>query len=835
MSSTQHSRAAARSASDQTDAREGIGARGEHDAISQWSGPPDYATLDPNELNRSITPFPRPKSPTPSQMAAWPLADADDENRPDSNLSYTSSRPYNSRSKSHLSKSKRGSSKNTDRPNPSADRRNRKRALSSGSPPESPQKKSRLQIPALVRLAPRRNETAMPQVGSSGSLATTVLRNDKNDQSTAEGHKKRGGILRQLSHGDWTTVGSFFSQSAHSGSPQRTIGPIGRPFDFRHEGGIGTSSSAFMTHADLTVIPSVEVEDPQNERTRTSAILMDIRTESRLGNRTSLPVTMPNAISPIDNTIFDADCGRDSTVRALVRNTINPFHSPPSPHSHPSPTATVIHTRSTTRELPRDGDVYGNAFIDRLKFSNARLIFWLMAAFTQTCTTVATASVTITITDAHKDKKADAGALIALCVSVIGIFIFGTLLAVAYVQRASGRFVHEQTSIRVETWFSKMSPDEVLFWVLVMLAELGFLSMAAGVTVMAVRSHNGEDADAGIIIWFIISVVIMILVSVFLTPVYATRISNRIVREHRAEQRDEDWVELTSSFRANVSATGNQSRLVRDIMRSASQDNRQNRLNRGSSSTHNHSLSFNADVIIHNSQMSGHDLPQGQIGIARSDSLMRQQNNDATSSMSSSATATTKSFESEQTSEPVVYKRSASPATQVASDPVTVLSAEEMSMISMPKQHTYIPHSLGMADLSSETPAQSSPSVTTSTTKSTIASLISSYASEPVTRVYSPELLGRRGDALNSHPILTHLRPIITEAGTPNSQKSGDRIPGSGYDGDLKTSWSIRDGLATRMATMTPIEERSEAGTRSSMLAGHRISQSVASDHEILC
>lgn len=809
--------------------------RGDHDAVSDMSGPPDYATLDPNKLSRPITPVPRPKSPTPSQTAAWPLAETDDETRLDSDLSHTSSRPYSRGSKSQKLKFKRNSSKTVNRPDPVAEHRNRKRALSTSSSPNTGQK-NRLQIPALSRLASRRSENALPQAGTIGSFSTTLT----NSQSAADGQKKRG-LVSQLSHGDWTTVGSFFSQSANSGSPHRPV-TIGRPFDFRHEGGIGSSSSAFVTHADLTAIPTIEEQGTNNEQTRTSAILMDMRTESRLGNRTSLPVALPNAISPIDDTAFDAGCSRNSTFRASVRTTVNRFQSPPSLEN------TIVRPRSSARDSPGGGATYDDAAIDRMRFSGGRILFWLMAGLTQACLTIAVASITITLTNAHNDQKVDGGTLIALVVSLVGFLIFGTLLACSYAQRVTSRIVRERTGICNDGCFFKMSPDRIVYWFLIILVESCLISTGAAVTVLAVASHGGEDVDGGTLAWLVVSLFLLLISGLILAGIYARRVSNRIVREHRAEQRDEEWVEMRSVLQPKPSSAGEQSRLARDIIKSASQDIHCRPSDHARVASHKDGLSFNADVTFHNSRLLGHDLAEdrdpraSRIGIARSDSLMRQQDQTSTPSMSSSTTATTDTLAFERIEKPIMSKQSSPPAAPMASDPATVLSAEEMSIISMPKQQktAYIPHSLGMADLSPEAPVRLNPSVTASTTRSTIASLISSYASEPglsdpVTRAYTPVALGRHTDAPRPRPVIAALPPIVTEAGTPDSQKSGSRVPGSSPEGDLKTSWSVRDGLATRMATMTPIEERSEAGTRSSLVTGRRISQSQASEPEARC
>ncbi|KAK9777972.1 hypothetical protein SCAR479_05298 [Seiridium cardinale] len=812
--------------------------RGDHDAVSDLSadGPPDYATLDPNELNRSVTPFPRPKSPTPSSAPAprgWPLAGSDDGSRSDSSKSCTSSRLRNKRAKSQSRKFKRISPKTVNRPDPIASRRNRKRALSTSSAAssKSPTKKM-LQIPAMARITSRRGDDAFTHVTPSGSISTLA-----NNQPS--GSQKKRGLVSQLSHGDWTTIGSFFSQSANSSSSHRGV-EISQPYNFRHEGGIGSSSSAFIRGPDNT--HNADGDEPS----RTSRILMDIRTESRLGNRTSLPVHLPNAFSPIDASMFDADCGHKSSVRPAVRKTVNPFQSPPSSEE------TVYQQQPSGKDSPGNDAELGDAHIDTTKASVNRILFWAMAALTQICLTITVASITIAVCNDHNDEKIDGGATIALVLSLAGALVFGVIFACLYAHRLTGRIVREYTGVRMETFFFKLSPERVTYWALAILAEVAFISTGAAVTVITLDSHHGLDVDAGIIAWLIVSIISFIVLGLALASLYTRRVSNRLVRAHRAEQQNEEWFELHSGTQRNFSHRGDQRKLARDIIKSVTQDGCNIQANQeqtafghgGFRHINSHDQVSNT-IAGRDSQRVGQNMTQIQnpraslIGIARSDSLMRHPNNPTTPSMSSSI-GTAETYESEGTEKPIISKQSSPPAAHPRSDPTTILSAEEMSMISMPKQkQSYIPHSLAMADLSSEAPQHLSPSVTTSNTKSTIASLISSYASEPgarisnepITRAYSPESLGRRQDALHSHPVSTSLRPIVTEAGTPNSQKSDDRV--LTVDTGMKTDWSIRDGLATRMTTMTPIEERSEAGTRSSLLTGRRVSQSQASEYEM--
>ncbi|KAH8204300.1 hypothetical protein TruAng_001586 [Truncatella angustata] len=840
--SLQNIRITVRPASAQVNMHDVPNENGDHDAISEMSGPPDYATIDPNDLNRSITPFPRPKSPTPSQTGNWPLASADDEHPPDSSTSYTSAGPSTRRAKSQGRKFRRNSPKNVNRPEPIAERRNRKRALSTGSTPGSAKKKTTLQVPVMARLASRRSENGLPRFGSSASMSTTLTNNNP-----FTGDQKKPGLVSSLSRGDWTTIGSFFSQSVNSTSPQRGVGgrEISQPFDFRHEGGIGSSSSAFLTqpHNTMTTIGQADHEAQKNDQTRTSSVLMDMRTESRLCNRTSLPVKMPNAFSPIDTTVFDADCGHDPAVRASVRTTINRFQSPPTPEED------LWHGQSSADKTLHGHDtVLGQARIDTLKVSISKLVFAAVAILCQVFIIMAAASITITVYTAQNGEKTDGGAIIALIVSLFGVLISGTFLALLYAHRLGGRMVREYTGVRVETFLFKMSPERAAYWGVASLTEVAFLSTAAALTVVVVRSRAGHEASSGVVAWLVVSLAVFVILGSALSVFFARRVSDRIVRNHRAEQRDEEWVEMHSGARRDLSHhPGDQSRLARDILQSATQDMQQQQHRRGPRAP---DRAFSTQLQLH---------PRASlIGIARSDSLMRHPNQ--TPSMSSAAST----YESEHTEKPIMPKRasrSCSPAAvHVGSDPTTPLSAEDMSMIFMAKHPQprpafgggsgggNIPHSLAVADLASE--AAQAPGVSRSGTKSTIASLISSYASaepgcgglvvvESVERAFPPETLARRqpavDDALHSRlPAL--LRPIVTEAGTPNSQKSGDRVVDTfvevGGGGGLRRDWSFRDGHAARLVSMTPIEERSEAGTRSSLLTTGRRASLLAHGSE---
>ncbi|KAI0129780.1 hypothetical protein BJ170DRAFT_593325 [Xylariales sp. AK1849] len=826
-------------------------------AMMMPDGPPDYTTIDPQDLDRPTTPFPRPMSLTPlnsggqdAQRAQWPLPPSvEDEVRPDSSLSYTSSRNTNAkRVKSHSRKSKLRSPYTANRPEPIAERRIRKRSASTSS--SGGKCIMTLQVPKIkiVRPASRHGQNGLDSMSNLSTI--------NSEQSVSGTQTKKRRFISQLSR-DWTTtLGSFVSLT--SSSPDHDIN-ISEPYNFQHQAGFSSPAVAGPTPQSATENRHSRTQSGHTgcdfsrhgsataRQSMTQSILMDMRTESRVGNRTSLPVDMPNVISPIDNAVFDANCGQNSSVRASV----NRFQSPASP----SPPATVRHFQPAAIP-PRPATMLcGEPEDVPFKMSMDRALFWLAGIMTQMLLLSFVASVVVNGYVNKRDRNVSDGLVLWMSSSVACLVVaFGTL-SIFWARRFTRRIIcdsrrYASTEAIFELRFSLVSREDVLFWSMAALIECCVISTAAAIAYMACANLGDSQVDNGIIVWLSFSLLALLPLFLAFNFLYSRRLTTRVIRDHRQHQRDEEWIELRSRGNTvtGLPAVPEQARLAHQIIQSASQDahhkawedfaSDHTRL-RSYAERPDHRISQNiaaADETQKRLSVDG-SLPHGAtemaiseiqatashrtslIGIARSESLIVSQKYEAAPSMSSSTSADT--IKSADTEAAIMPKSAAdahrSLATTFNEKSDTVLSAEEMSSISIPAipKMAYIPHSAAMADLSSEA---NNLAISESNSKSTISSLISSYATtEPEIRTYSPH--GRRSEALHSHPVAaaTMMRPIIiTEAGTPNSEKSVDRyapfVESSGSVSD-KTEWDIRDGLASRLATMTPIEERSEAAS----------------------
>jgi hypothetical protein len=697
-------------------------------------GLPDYATIDPNDGERSVTPFPRPVSPTPLQFSGmasdddggrthWPLANADEVERPGSEYSYTSAGRYNStRAKLQARKAKRTKAQSTSQGHFFFTRRlaAAKRSTSndlgdvaSGIP--------------KARLASGRGRLLMQRNNSAGSFSTFT--NHRAAPKKPES-KQGSGILPQMSQitsGCWSTMGSFFSSS--SAVPVASELSISGPFELRHIAGVGSAGAAFVDRANEAAAATADAADESDEL-KTQSVLMDVRSESRLGNRTSLPVNMPNAISPIDNTVVDVGRGHDTPVRGGV----NRFASPASP------AATVHHIRPSTSNPAQYATIF------------------------------------------HDGKAA----------------------------------------------FCNMASGRVLFWIVAGMAQTSMLLVAASLAVIVVQHYEGEVHTVADML-FLASVFWLLLSGLILSTLHARRLSGQMVREHRDRQRDEELVEQVRMptqisngvgplqdelAHRKILAAADQETQDRAWDKFASNPNRvrsyvkrlEDEVQRMSDSRAKSNAHKRVSGIFEVVNLQRADPHPDMIGIARSDSLIHALNEDGSPGMPPSVTFQTFETVTNDTAPPSFFRQLGTNENSGSA----LSEEEETSPISrsVPTLATRIPHSAAVADLSSEANIDMS----SSNTKSTISSLIGSYVSDSETRPSAS--YGRVNEALHSHPIDRRDRPIVTEAGTPNSDKSGDRyrVPDSGSAGD-ETDWSIRDGVASRLATMTPIEERSESAS----------------------
>jgi hypothetical protein len=272
--------------------------------------PPDYATIDPNDGDRGVVPFPRfPMSANSSRTTLgngsdpfittsqtgqtvtgtqpqWPLASnggAPAVSQSDSEHSYTSSRLRRPNA-SQARKFKLRSPLTANRPDPIAARRDaKKRSVSL----ESPGKGNGMpKLPSRARIAPGRGKITHYPVGSMSNLPPAAPRRR---EVSKENKSSSGGAFSRIGSNWSTTLGSIFS---------------------------GRSDSA--------------AESGNHGEGNSPSVLMDVRTESRINNRTSLPVNMPNVLSPIDRVVYDPGHGRSNSAHG---STVRLFNSPDSPEA----------------------------------------------------------------------------------------------------------------------------------------------------------------------------------------------------------------------------------------------------------------------------------------------------------------------------------------------------------------------------------------------------------------------------------------------------------------------------------------------------------------------
>ncbi|KAI1846132.1 hypothetical protein JX266_007657 [Neoarthrinium moseri] len=814
--------------------------------------PPGYAVFDPDGKG---------------QRNDWPLG-AYGAERPDSSMGYTSPGP-----KTRMTKAAKSPSRMF-------------RVANSNSRTQS--SSHDVQAPPAVIIAPERSNTDVPAVGSSGSFLSSLA------NKRAGGAQKKPGLLSSISHGDWTTIGSFFSSNPVS--PQRP--KISAPYNFRHEAGIGPGASVLVSrpsngstvhahdHASASTTPALNGNVENSEQRQSSIVLMDMRSESRVGNRTSLPVKMPNVVSPINNTVFDTGC--NSSVHASAHRTLSRFPSPPSPE-----VAVALPQESSVSPNPENMNPNANNGIHKrgncFKVVKYRKILWMMALVIQIFVALICASASIIAYEGFSQGTVDIGYLVWLLLAIAGLIVSLISMAALYVRHLTVRVIHEALGgIFQEMNHFKMNTDRVIYWVCAMITEFSFLGVIMTFSIIMYANKTDRDPRRAIIGM----IVCLLLVATFGSPLSFLRAGNidgdslrRSRIEQRAEGRDNDWIELNSrghslqsanrqpepTSRAVRSASDGAELPMRFLLVDRSDLPENSAAHRQGAIMHHHNGTAAPQAGSRDTPMHGSysQHPQGtpsqnrqasMIGLARSDSLLKSQqrvrhaNKPPSTSSSATSTTTVETFESEGTEKPIMKKQSfpvrLTKEGGETTDDHIIYSAEAMSMVSLPQPTLYhhIPHSRSMADLSTETaaapnPSASSTAISSSNTKSTISSLIGSYASEagtgePMTHSYSQQSLGRASECFTSHPVRFGMatqrgqsptailpafqQPIVTEAGTPNSQKSIDRIgDGEGGDAASRTEWGVRDGMATRLVTMTPIEERSERGTRGSSLYGH--------------
>ncbi|ETS74458.1 hypothetical protein PFICI_14324 [Pestalotiopsis fici W106-1] len=750
-----------------------------------------------------------------------------------------------------------------------------------------------LGIPTLAEYTAQADAKALEQRLASSDTAATLNGNK------AVPEKKRGGLISSLSRDFSGTIGSMFSHT----EPERRA--IGKPFGFRRDDGAGPGLSGFFEeHRDSieaysqanAAAANINISAPdstveQNNANDTdehnsSRGLVAPRPPTRRGNRTSLQVTIPNAISPI---------GEAHIPKKPVRNdseeVIESFGTTTVIYATPPDTGDFAN-RNRNFGWPGSGGNRRNGggnsglvnLLQNLSPATITILFWILAILAQAAYTIVIVCVSILAYNSESEQQYDEGALRGLVASLIGILVFGPLFAVCYARRISNRTIKKHSNLRIETMVFRGRPDQFLYWLFVALAELSYTSTTAAVTIITVASHDGQDASNGTIIWLMLSVFAFALFGFPFAMMHARRTSTRIVRGHRSQQRHDDSIELQPVGTRNFSRpTNDPMQLAHELEAAVGRDNENLPTPATLPSIYSQSVlvtrsqnpNVRTPVAVYNDF--SHDLdrtiaqnedvdPSG-ISIAISDSLVGHcDESSPTPSISSGLTYHSGRSDLQKIDSPLEQvtptpKSSSTPgsAPQLDSDYGSVLSAEQMSIISIPTAATkvHIPHSSAVADLSSSsddrsmvssplrtphTKASASPQIVSSSPfdfQGATSSVSAHHAAEfsiprggGMKRSISQASLGRRDEALGSHPIPDHWRQIDYDAGKihstqrrmSNEYMSGDPGPSSG---PFSSATPHQRDTNYGFYAMTPIEERSESGTaRSSMrTASYRISR----------
>ncbi|KAF7518535.1 hypothetical protein G7054_g13420 [Neopestalotiopsis clavispora] len=770
----------------------------------------------------------------------------------------------------------------------------------------------------------RRRDAPYERLDDGGAEARAALGipslREYSAQADAEARAKRqaekkGGLLASLSRDLGGTIGSFFSQS--EAAPERPT--IGRPYNFRREDGAGPGLSGFFEdHRD-----SIEAYSKNNaaannnnsapdsaaeqsstnvsEEHGSSRGLVAPRPPTRRGNRTSLGVTVPNAISPIGEAHMPRDPARDESPEVIESfGTTTVIHATP-------PTTGDSTSRTRNFGWPgfggngNNGDGKKGLVNQVFNLSPAKItaMFWVSAICAQASYTVVIVCCSILAYNSNEEEQYDQGALRGLGISLIAFLIFGLLFVACYARRISNRTIMKFQGPRIQAFILDATSDQIMYWLLVAFAELSYTSTVAAVTTIAAGSSYNQDASVDVLIWLILSVLFFVTFSFAFAMLHARRTSTRIVRGHRSQQRGDDLIELQPMGTRNFSRPTNEPmHLAYELEAAVGRDNQNNQnlptpatlpsiYSQQVLVTRSRNPNIRTAVPAYNDLTEDLDRAEQRfaqndevdtsgISVAISDSLVGHcDESSPTHSFSSGLTyhsgrSDIHELDSSKKRVSPTSKSSSTPgsAPQLDSDYGSVLSAERMSIISLPAAvKLYLPHSSAVADLSSDDQSMPSSPVRTPHTKAnTSPQIISSspfdfhgatssvsahhaadfsipqaierdlsQASIPqpmMKRNLSQASLGRRDEALGSHPVSTQFHEPDYNAGKfVHTPRSSDACM---YDGDLDTSSRPYSTAAVHprdtnfgFYAMTPIEERSESGTaRSSMrTASCRISR----------
>ncbi|KAF3011308.1 hypothetical protein E8E14_001519 [Neopestalotiopsis sp. 37M] len=579
--------------------------------------------------------------------------------------------------------------------------------------------------------------------------------------------EKKGGLLSSLSRDLGGTIGSFFSQSGEA-APERPT--IGRPYNFRREDGAGPGLSGFFEdHRDSieaysknhaaannnNSAPDSAAEQSStniSEEHGSSRNLVAPRPPTRRGNRTSLGVTVPNAISPIGEAHMPKDPARDESPEVIESfGTTTVIHATP-------PTTGSSTNQNRNFGWPGFGGNGSNGngekgLVNRLfSLSPAKVtaMFWVFAVCTQAAYAVVIACCSILVYNCNEEEQYDKGAITGLVISLISMLIFGLLFVACYARRISNRTIQKFQGRRIETLLFRITADQLMYWTWVTFVEVSYTSTVAAVTIIAAGSSRGEDADIGALIWLLVSVVLLAGFSFALAMQHARRTSTRIVRGHRSQQRGDDLIELQPMGTRNFSRPTNDSMQLAHELEAAVGRDSQNHQNLPTPATLpsiysqqvlvtrirnpniRTAVSASNDLsqdLDHTEQRvaQNEDVDASGISIAISDSLVGQCDESSPShSFSSELTYHSgrsdivHELDNSEKHDTLTAKSSSTPgsAPHLDSDYGSLLSAEQMSIISLPTAaKLYLPHTSAVADLSSDDRSVPSSPVCTPHTK----------------------------------------------------------------------------------------------------------------------
>lgn len=615
----------------------------------------------------------------------------------------------------------------------------------------------------------------------------------------------KNGLANQLSRGAqvFSSAGSFFPFTHESPSKTR----ISAPYGFRHV------ARAEHGGGPMGGIDHGPDSDPEATLNQTHRVLLDVRTNSRLENRTSLPVAMPNVTSPIDETQFDAGCGHDSS-----RNSFNPF-----PSQTVTPATVQIHRPDPIPAASRQRRIKMPKFNIREVINGPgkgwSAAFWasIVSAWITAASTVAAITSMIDRTNRHEVVPSNEAAWLALSIT----FCFASWVAIAIT------YAPRRTSQVMASHRNSQNEEEMI--------EMQDMIRQRYSTPTPIR--NSDPA-------------------IELNDMTQRRTSGAAVTGQN---------ERASRFAGGITTPEpvhirQSSRIVAEGLHNlaAPPNSTQSKRASGIFDAESVRTALYAQSIIETRPVAAPmRVNCTPIGIARSESILRsvtrhhaadhrhgqeqhapasgndERAEDRHRSDSTKSGTTVSTYESMGTDTPMIAKRESG---EKASASSLQESKESLASTSDNQVSDGIPHSVAVPDLSSETNIPVMPSVDT---KSTLSSLISSYfddSEKEDAAAHSKDASGtaytktynapRPKEALGSHPIQRavsnnpfkrlkeeHQLPhkIVTEVGTPDSQKSSERFPSYVEKGINNDHGETRSGTANRREPMTPIAERSEA------------------------